>query len=147
MPPAPRVRGSSRLTALKVAKGVGPAILTDGNGLQLIIEANGHKRWACRVTVGGKRINRGLGPYPDVTLEEARHKAEDLRRAARDGRDLARTTRQDHVRAGITFRDAFNRYFDEVKRPTLKPGRAAKNWPNMIDHYVHPAIGDRKSVV
>ena len=46
----------------------------------------------------GKRHNRGLGPYPLVSLDAARDKAVDIRRAARDGRDLAverRTLDQD----------------------------------------------------
>jgi integrase len=143
MASAQRIRGSNRLTALKVAKASGRALLTDGNGLQLIVEANGSKRWSCRVTIGGKRINRGLGPYPDISLDDARRQAEDLRRAARNGSDLARAIRQEHSRAQVTFRDAFGRYFEEVKRPTLKPGRFADRWPESMEQYVYPAIGGR----
>lgn len=143
MPSARRIRGSNRLTALKVAKASGPKLITDGNGLQLIIEANGSKRWSCRVTIGGKRVNRGLGRYPDVPLADARRQAEDLRRAARNGQDHARAVREEHARAQVTFSDAFDRYYEEVKRPTLKAGRAAKNWPNMVVQYAYPVIGKR----
>ena len=89
-----RVRGANRLTALKVQKAKGPVILEDGNGLRLIVEEKGNRRWACRITIAGKRANRGLGTYPDVSLDEARRKAQDLRRAAREGRDaVARKSR------------------------------------------------------
>jgi hypothetical protein len=42
----------------------------------------------------------------------------------------------------LTFRDAFNRYFEEVKRPTLKVGRFAERWPESMEVYVYPHIGD-----
>ena len=138
-----RIRGSNRLTALKVAKTKGPALLIDGNGLQLVIDDRDNKRWSCRITIGGKRINRGLGPYPDVSLDDARHQAENLRRAARDGRDLVNDDRNDIASRRLTFRDAFERYFEEVKRPTLKPGRFAERWPDSMVTFVYPHIGNR----
>ena len=137
-----RVRGANRLKALKVQKAKGPAILEDGNGLRLIVE-KGNKRWACRVTIAGKRVNRGLGTFPDVSLDEARRKAQDLRRAAREGRDAMAEEKQAQGRPKITFRAAFTRYFEEVKRPTLKPGRFAERWPETMEQYVHPSIGNR----
>lgn len=43
----------------------------------------------------------------------------------------------------MTFRDAFTRYFEEVKRPSLKPGRFAERWPESMKAYVYDKIGDR----
>jgi hypothetical protein len=51
-------------------------------------EKAGARRWVLRVTINGKRVNRGLGPYPLVSLEAAREAAADMRRSARGGRDL-----------------------------------------------------------
>ena len=143
MPSENRVRAANRLSALKVQKAKGPAVLEDGNGLRLMINDQGHKRWACRVTVGGRRVTRGLGPYPDVSLEEARKKAEDMRRAARAGRDLAVETKVEQARGALTFRQAFERYFEEVKRPTLKQGRFMGEWHRTMNQYVMPGIGER----
>jgi integrase len=145
--PDKRVRGANRLNALKVLKAKGPAVLEDGNGLRLLIGEDGHKRWACRFTVGSRRVTRGLGPYPDVTLEQAREKAEDARRGAREGRDLPKErkvgVKAEHARTTFTFRQAFERYFNDVKRPTLKEGRFKGEWHRSLNQYVMPKIGDR----
>lgn len=143
VPYATRVRGANRLNALKVQKTKGPAVLDDGNGLRLFINEHGHKRWTCRITVAGRRVTRGLGPYPDVSLDEARQKAEDMRRAARAGKDLTVVVKAEQTRATFTFRQAFERYFEEVKRPTLKQGRFIGEWHRSLNAYVMPAIGDR----
>lgn len=143
MPSNKRVRAANRLNALKVQKAKGPAVLDDGNGLRLLINEDGHKRWAVRVTIGGRRATRGLGPYPDVSLEAAREKAEDARRAARNGRDLTIEVKAEQTRENLTFRQAFERYFEEVKRPTLKEGRFMGEWHRSLNQYVMPLIGDR----
>jgi integrase len=147
VPPVKRVRAANRLNALKVQKAKGPAVLDDGNGLRLFIKEDGHKRWACRITIGSRRITRGLGTYPEVSLEKAREKAEDARRGAREGRDVS-TERKVEIKLEVTrnlytFRQAFERYFDDVKRPTLKEGRFKGEWHRSLNQYVMPKIGDR----
>ncbi len=138
-----RVRAANRLNALKVQKAKGPAVLDDGNGLRLLINDDGHKRWAVRITIAGRRSTRGLGSYPDVTLEAARDRAEDMRRAARAGRDLSVEIKVEQARNMLTFRRAFERYFEEVKRPTLKEGRFMGEWHRSLNQYVMPKIGER----
>ncbi len=142
-----RVRGANRLNALKVQKAKGPGVLDDGNGLRLLINEDGHKRWACRITIGSRRVTRGLGAYPDVSLEAARAKAEDARRGARQGRDVSTEQKieikTEQTRNLFTFRQAFERYFDDVKRPTLKEGRFKGEWHRSLNQYVMPRIGDR----
>ena len=118
-----RTRGANRLTALELKKATRPGILEDGAGLRLIVSESNQKHWVVRVTIAGKRVSRGLGPFPDVSLLDARQKAEDARRAARAGKDAVIETKREATRNAMTFRDAFSRYFEEVKRPTLKPGR------------------------
>ena len=51
------------------------------------ITDKGTKRWALRLTINGRRVERGLGVYPDVGLDEVREQAGRMRRAAKDGRD------------------------------------------------------------
>jgi integrase len=138
-----RIRSANRLTALQVSKAAEPGILEDGAGLRLVISEGGGKHWVVRVTVAGKRISRGLGSFPDVPLCNARNLAEDARRAARSGKDVLKATKLEHRRVGLTFREAFERYFEEVKRPTLKIGRFAERWPESMEAYVYPSIGDR----
>lgn len=138
-----RFRGANRLTALKVQKSKSPGILDDGNGLRLFINKHGHKRWTCRVMVAGRRVSRGLGSYPDITLEAARTKAEDLRRAAREGRDFAKQIKVERAKGSLSFRQAFERYFEDIKRPSLKPNRHAARWPISMENHVYPKLGER----
>ena len=42
--------------------------LSDGGGLLLEVRPSGARVWLCRVTVGGKRRDMGLGGYPTVSL-------------------------------------------------------------------------------
>jgi Arm DNA-binding domain len=83
-----RTRAHNRLNALKVSKIKAPGLYEDGGGLRLVVTDKGTKRWALRLTIDGRRVERGLGIYPLVSLDDARRKADDLRRAGRDGRDL-----------------------------------------------------------
>jgi hypothetical protein len=107
-----RVRGERRLKAKDIAK-LPPGVHEDGGGLRVVVGPErasgepGPRRFVLRLTMKGKRYNRGLGPYPLITLEAARDQATDMRRAAREGRDLAQERRQEAARA-TTFRQAFS---------------------------------------
>ena len=62
----------------------------DGGGLFLRVKPSGARTWVWRGTIrgtGGRRVDRGLGPYPVVTLAEARAAALACRRAAFRGVD------------------------------------------------------------
>ena len=52
-----------------------PGYLADGGGLYLRVSAAGSRLWTFFVTRAGKRREMGLGPYPDMTLEQAREAA------------------------------------------------------------------------
>lgn len=59
----------------------------DQHGLILRVLPSGSKQWIWRGTVGGKRVDLGLGGYPYVTLADARQKAFEYRKTARSGGD------------------------------------------------------------
>jgi hypothetical protein len=60
-----------------------PGNHSDGRGLYLRI-APGRRSWVLRYTMDGKLRYMGLGPFPDVSLAEARQNAENARRQVRD---------------------------------------------------------------
>ena len=93
-----------------------------------------------RVTIAGKRHNRGLGPYPLVTLDTARDKATDIRRAAREGRDLVAEQRRSSARS-VTFRQAFETMF-ELRKKALSNAKHLQQWPSTMEAYVFPKIGE-----
>jgi hypothetical protein len=47
-------------------------MMTDGKGLALEVRPNGKKYWIVRYWTNKKERRTSLGPYPDVTLKEAR---------------------------------------------------------------------------
>lgn len=59
--------------------------LNDGNGLRLQIRPDGAKYWMLRYLLGGRESTAGLGPYPEISLEEARKKAAKARTLIADG--------------------------------------------------------------
>jgi integrase len=136
-----RIRAAHRLSAIKVRKLRKPGLHEDGAGLRLVITDKATKRWALRITINGRRVERGLGVYPDVGLEDAREKAAVLRRAAKDGRD-ARAEDKQKKRSSITFKEAFETFF-ALREQQLSNGKHILQWRNTMRTYVLPKIGSR----
>jgi Arm DNA-binding domain len=108
----------------------------DGGGLRLVVELPRAKkpcarRWVLRVTIAGRRHNRGLGPYPLVNLDRARDAAADIRRAAREGRDLITERRGVQARS-VTFRQAHVTMF-EIRRQSLTSEKHVEQWLSTME--------------
>src|SRR6187399_1876343 len=75
-----------RLTPVAVRAAKKPGNYADGNGLYLVVDESGAKRWIWRgvIKAKGKRCDLGLGSVRLVTLADARDRAVQLRRDARD---------------------------------------------------------------
>ncbi|MGB6139584.1 MAG: integrase arm-type DNA-binding domain-containing protein, partial [Pseudoalteromonas rhizosphaerae] len=57
-------------------------VLSDGNGLQLRVRSTGAKTWNFNYyhpIIKSKRINMGLGKYPDISIVNARKLAQEAR--------------------------------------------------------------------
>ncbi|MGD9811437.1 MAG: tyrosine-type recombinase/integrase [Sphingobium sp.] len=78
------------LTELKV-KAAKPAErdykLSDDRGLYLYVTTKGYKSWRLKYRFNGKEGRLVFGPWPEVSLSEARDKRDEARRELRDGRD------------------------------------------------------------
>jgi integrase len=133
---APRVL--HRMNAAKVKGLKTPGLFEDGGGLRLVVSETGAKRWVMRISVRGKRRQLGFGGYPTVSLERAREKAADIRRAVHDGNDLPSRRRAPVV----TFRAAFQAYF-ETKRKSLANRKHVNQWRSTMETYVFPTLGQR----
>src|SRR5689334_5739425 len=83
-----------QLNAVQVKNQSEPGRYADGNGLYLIVDENGAKRWVLRTVVQGRRRDMGLGSVRLVSLAEARDRATQYRREARDGNDPFALRRQ-----------------------------------------------------
>jgi hypothetical protein len=58
-----------------------------GAGLWLSVSPTGGRSWSYRFTISGRSRALGLGGFPLVSLEEARAKAAEARKLARQGVD------------------------------------------------------------
>ncbi|WP_348636277.1 Arm DNA-binding domain-containing protein [Sphingomonas sp. LaA6.9] len=65
------------MTAVRAAKR--PGRLSDGDGLYLLVGANGSKSWICRVQKYGRGRDFGLGSASKVSLALARERAREIR--------------------------------------------------------------------
>jgi hypothetical protein len=98
------VTNANLLTAVRV-KNAKPGVHQDGQGLRLKVAKSGAKRWVLRVTIRERQRDVGVGPAVEVSLQDARERAGELRKAARDGRDPVAAQRA--ARSTIpTFREA-----------------------------------------
>jgi hypothetical protein len=127
---------ATRVRALKIA-----GLYEDGGGLRLVVTDTGAKRWVMRISVRGKRHQLGLGSYPTVSLERAREKAADIRKAASEGRNIL-AERRAGKQGAVTFRQAFETFFAS-KGPTLSNGKHRAQWRSTMESYAFPIIGDR----
>ena len=140
-----RHRGQNRLTVAKIRSwdGIDPPELSDGGGLYLQGSAGGQgKHWRLRITLKGKRTMRGLGPWTG-SLADARRRAEEIRAAAKEDRDLIaeETAAATPVVDCETFRETFNHYWRH-KEPQLKNAKHRQQWLNTMSEYVMPTIGN-----
>jgi integrase len=106
----------------------------DGGGLFLLVETTGARRWVQRLAINGKRVWRGLGPYPTVSLKMARGKAIDARRGAMEGKDVHQRTQ--------TFAQAFEQHFAQRKEG-LTNAEHIRQWRTSIEGHALPRIGPR----
>lgn len=62
-----------------------PYKATDGKGLYLLIQPSGARYWRFSYRWAGKQNTLSCGVYPDVSLDEARTKRDEFRRALSNG--------------------------------------------------------------
>ncbi len=118
-----------------------PGRYGDGNGLYLIVDDSGSKRWMLRTVVHGRRRDIGLGGLSVVTLAEAREEATRLRKIARNGGDPLAERKK--ARAQVpTFKQAANQVHEEHSK-TWKNEKHAAQWINTLRQYAFPLFGER----
>jgi integrase len=128
------------LTALKVKAVNEPGRYGDGNGLYLVVEPTGAKRWMLRTVVQGRRRDIGLGGAQLVSLAEAREKALNLRKVARAGGDPVAEKARTLV---PTFAQAAQSAHTEHVAAWRNKKHAAQ-WISTLRRYAFPGIGTRR---
>ena len=117
-----------------------PIRCSDGNGLYLLVQPTGARRWIQRLVVRGRRRELGLGGFPLVSLKEAREKAFSNRKVAREGGDPLIERRR--AQALPTFAEAAKRVWKD-NSPGWRHPRHAHDWISSLTRHVLPHIGDK----
>ncbi|KXO80531.1 integrase [Acinetobacter venetianus] len=149
---------SKELSALSVAKikATGRHSVGGVDGLYLNVEGNS-RVWILRVVVG-KRLDKdgklkphrrdiGIGPYPEVSLAEARAKATELRLQIRSGIDPIAHKQEQVEKQRIqqlrnkTFRECANVVIANKTRE-LKNEKHIGQWSSTLETYIYPSLGN-----
>ena len=122
---------------------------SDSNGLKLIVRESKKesvsvtKSWLLKWGAQGK-LTMGLGPYPAVSLAEARIKAADCKRLIAQGIDpRAQKKKQATLLAKkefIKFADAANEYI-ATHKSSWRSAKHIQQWTNTLKTYAFPVIG------
>ena len=134
----------NQLSPLQVKNLSKPGSYTDGGGLMLKVHRSGGRQWLLRLTINGIRRNMGLGGYSDVSLAEARRRAQKMRTAIQEGRDpiaerkaLAASPPSPAI---PTFADVTGTVI-ELRAPTWSSERHATQWRASLRTHAIPTLG------
>lgn len=138
---------AKELQALTVSKLSAPGFHfvggVQGLALQII---GGSRAWVLRATIGGKRRDMGLGPYPEVTLAHARDKAREARELIRQGVDpiAKQQAAQSALRAAVaeaqTFKQCAEKYI-KAHSAGWKNAKHRQQWGNSLEQHAYPVLG------
>ena len=136
----PRGRHPDKALSATFVRSAAPGRYCDGHGLYLFVQPAGTRSWVQRIVIRGRRREIGLGSAALVPLAEARAKAVENRKLARQGRDpLAEKRRAEHL---PTFAAAAARVLEQ-KRAGWRNSRHPQSWLGSLERYAFPLIGSR----
>ena len=128
----------------KLVENLGKGRHGDGNGLYLVVDPSGARRWIVRVVIKGQRnktgaplrTDFGLGGADVVTLNFARERALEYRRMAKQGLN----PRFNASKSIPTFQEIAQQVHIE-RMPTWKNAKHGQQWLNTLRDYAFPKIG------
>lgn len=132
-------------TACRNAKARGALYkLSDGSGLQLWVQPSGTKLWRVAYRFGGKQKLLAVGPYPVISLADARRARDDAKRTLALGGDPSqarRALKAAQASGEATFRTIAEEYVAKLKREGRADTTITKiEW---LLSFAYPLIGDR----
>ena len=127
-----------RLTNARIKSIRKPGRYGDERTLHLfVMKGTLAKYWVQRLTVNGTRREIGLGPWPLVSLAEARDAAFENRRTVRRGGDPLADRRKP---TAPTFEQSAIATID-AKRPGWRAPKTARKWERTLELYAYPVLG------
>ncbi len=142
-------RKAAGLTAIKV-RNAKPGRYGDGKGLYLFVRSADARFWVFRYRHAGRVREMGLGSVADVTLAEAREKAETNYKVVRAGTDplAERNARAAAAKAeanratirAITFAEVADHYI-AAHEASWRNAKHRYQWRATLDNYAAPVLG------
>lgn len=124
------------------AKSLTAGKYADGQGLWLVKRSQQAGKWVLRLSVSGKRREMGLGPWPEVSIADARAKALAVRAQVRDGVDPVSERRKEQILARPTsFTDVLDSCF-KARQAELKGDGKAGRWLSPLKTHILPKLGN-----
>jgi Arm DNA-binding domain len=128
-----------RLTAVSFRAKQPPGRYADGNGLYLVVDPSGAKRWIWRGVIHGKRSDLGLGSLKYVSLAQAREAAQKCRYEARKG-DNPKTIAPKRNESSRPRAMAIEVHAEHSKN--FRNPKHVAVWLHSLEKHVFPTIGD-----
>jgi len=113
-------------------------------GLNFNVKNNGGY-WVFRYLHSGKRLDLALGPYPSISLKEARKRAIACRNDLLQGKKpLAywKAEANSNHQKQLLFKD-YAKQCIEAKKAEWRNPKHIEQWFNTIEHYANPVIGKK----
>ena len=98
--------------------------LSDGGGLHLFVTPKGGRLWRLNYRYGGKQKTLSFGPYPAVSLADARQRREEAKRQLAAGEDPSAIVRQRKAEVRQSNANTFSVLADEYEAKLAAEGRA-----------------------
>jgi integrase len=99
--------------------------LSDGDGLYLLVQPNGNKFWRFRYRYAGIEKMLALGPFPAVSIAEARVRRDAARKRLIEGVDPSVQKKLDRIAAETAARNTFGLVAEEFIENLEANGAAA----------------------
>ena len=122
---------------------------TNEKGLQLLIKKGGYKYWVLRYTYGANRHDLTLGSFPEISVADARKKAQEARYQLSQGinpiadRKAKKAALIAQTSSAITF-EKFALEVIESKRIEWTNEKHAAQWEATLQEYAFPVIGHKR---
>lgn len=98
--------------------------MSDSGGLYILVRSNGSKLWRMKYRVEGREQKLSFGPYPAISLKDARFRRDEARVEIGRGGNPARRERNERIEAEIAAGDTFAEVASEYIEKCAKEGYA-----------------------
>ncbi|MEJ1968483.1 MAG: integrase arm-type DNA-binding domain-containing protein [Rhizomicrobium sp.] len=119
--------------------------LSDGGGLQLWIQPSGARYWHLAYRFKGAQRQLAIGPYPSVSLADARLKREEVRKLLREGIDpgqKAQEAKEAAALPGDTFKEVALEYVAKLRREAKASATMIKK--EWLLEFAYPTLGSKR---